>query len=85
MTHFLDEDFDPRYLEGIASVRGEDYYVRMMVAWYFATALAKQWKDTLPYLESGRLEDEVRAIAVRKAVESRRLTPEQKETLRRLG
>lgn len=85
MTHFLDEDFDPRYLEGIASVRGEDYYVRMMVAWYFATALAKQWKDTLPYLESGRLEDEVRAIAIRKAVESRRLTPEQKETLRRLG
>ena len=56
MTHFLDQDFRPEYLQIVASARSEDYYVRMMVAWFFATALAKQWDATLPYLESKDLE-----------------------------
>ena len=56
MTHFLDEDFLPEYLAIPASVRLEDYYAKMMVAWFFATALAKQWDATIPYLENNLLE-----------------------------
>ena len=51
MEHFLDEDFDPAYPEMVAEVRSEEYYIRMMIAWYFATALAKQYEAVLPYLE----------------------------------
>ena len=54
MTHYLDEDFKPKYLEIAASVRSNEYYVNMMIAWFFATALAKQWNSTIPYLEKNR-------------------------------
>lgn len=82
MCHFLDEDFDPAYLELAANVRHGDYYVRMMIAWYFATALAKQYDAVLPYITEYRLEKWVHNKTIQKAVESFRITPEQKSELR---
>lgn len=84
MTYFLGDKFLPEYNDLAASARGEDYYVRMMVAWYFATALAKRYEATLPYLESRALETRTHNKAIQKACESRRLTQEQKLYLRKL-
>ncbi len=84
MTHFLDEDFDPKYLEMVSKVRSEEYYVKMMVAWYFATALAKQYDEALPYIERKRLEPWTHNKTIRKSVESFRITDEQKAYLKRL-
>ena len=84
MTHFLDEDFEKEYLEWVAGIRSEEYYVNMMVAWYFATALAKQPEATLPYIEQKRLDAWTHNKAIQKAVESFRVTKEQKEYLRTL-
>ncbi len=80
MVHFLDEDFFEESLNWVASVRSSEYYVQMMVAWYFATALAKQWDAALPYLE--RLPDWERRKTIQKAVESYRITPTQKDYLK---
>lgn len=82
MDHFLDEDFDPAYPEMVASVRQEDYYVKMMAAWYFATALAKQYDAVLPYIAECRLDKWTHNKAIQKAVESCRITPEQKVRLK---
>ncbi len=84
MDHYLDEDFDPACLALAAAVRSEEYYVRMMVAWYFATALAKRYGEALPYLEEGRLDPQTLRMTVRKAAESFRVPPERKEHLRTL-
>lgn len=84
MEHYLDDDFDPAYLDMVAAVVSEEYYVRMMVAWYFATALAKQYDATIPYLEERRLEPWTHNKAIQKAIESRRISPEQKDYLRGL-
>ncbi len=84
LAHYLDEAFDPAYLAWAAELRSEEYYVRMMVAWYFATALAKQWDAALPYLEGCRLDDWTHNRTIQKAVESYRISPEQKEYLRSL-
>lgn len=84
MTHFLDEDFCPEYLEIPAQVRSEEYYVRMMVAWFYATALAKQWDATIPYLEKQWLEPWPHNKTIQKAIESYRITDSQKEYLRTL-
>lgn len=84
MQFFLDEDFKPEYLKWVAAVHREDYYVKMMVAWYFATALAKQYEATLPYVEGKRLEAWTHNKTIQKAVESYRITPEQKTYLRTL-
>ena len=84
MQHFLDEDFDPEYPRLVAAVRSEEYYVNMMIAWYFATALAKQYDTVLPYIEEGKLEVWTHNMTIRKAVESNRITPKQKEYLRTL-
>ena len=84
MQHFLDEDFDPAYPEMVAAVQSEEYYIRMMVAWYFATALAKQYESVLPYIEERRLEPWTHNKTIQKAIESYRITPEQKEYLRSL-
>ncbi len=83
MRLFLDEDFSPEYLEMVAGVRSREYYVNMMIAWYFATALAKQWEVTVPYMEQHRLSDWVHRKAIQKAVESYRITAEQKEYLKK--
>ena len=82
MQHFLDEDFKPEYLEAVAAVKSEEYYVNMMIAWYFATALAKQWDATVPYIEEHRLEMWTNNKAIQKSVESYRITNDQKEYLK---
>ncbi|MBR1599740.1 MAG: DNA alkylation repair protein [Lachnospiraceae bacterium] len=84
MSHFLDEDFDESYLLMVAEVRSEEYYINMMIAWYFATALAKQYEATLPYIEERRLDIWTHNKAIQKSVESRRITEEQKEYLKGL-
>ena len=84
MQHYLDEDFDPAYPEMVAAVQSEEYYIRMMIAWYFATALAKQYEAVLPYIEERRLEPWTHNKTIQKAVESYRITPEQKEYLKSL-
>ena len=84
MQHFLGENFDISYADSVASVRSEEYYVNMMIAWYFATALAKQYDLILPYLEEKRLEDWVHNKAIQKSVESCRITEEQKAYLKTL-
>ena len=84
MEHFLDDAFDDAYPAMIAAIRSEEYYVRMMVAWYFATALAKQYEAVIPYIEEQRLDTWTHNKAIQKAVESRRISPEQKEYLRSL-
>ena len=84
MTHYLDKDFKAEYLEIPASARSEEYYVKMMVAWFFATALAKQWDATIPYIEQKRLAPWTHNKTIQKAIESYRITPGQKEYLRTL-
>ncbi|MBR0303487.1 MAG: DNA alkylation repair protein [Clostridia bacterium] len=84
MEHFLDGDFDVRYAERVAAVRSDEYYVNMMIAWYFATALAKQYDAVLPFIEEGRLGVWTHNKAIQKARESYRITPEQKEYLNTL-
>ena len=84
MRWFLDAHFDPGDLEAVAALRFEAYYVRMMAAWYFATALAKQWDATLPVIESRRLAPWVHNKAIQKALESRRIPPERKAQLREM-
>ena len=84
MQHFLDERFDTKYADMVAAVRSEEYYVNMMIAWYFATALAKQYELVLPYLEEQRLSPWVHNKAIQKSVESYRITEEQKIHLKTL-
>ena len=82
MQHFLDEDFDPAYPELVAGIRSDEYYVNMMIAWYFATALAKQYDAALPYIAEHRLAPRTHNKAIQKAIESYRITPGQKDVLR---
>jgi len=84
MRHFLDERFAPEYLALAASVRSEHYYIRMMAAWYFATALAKQYEAAFPYLAERRLEPWVHKKAIQKAIESFRIPDERKAVLKKL-
>ena len=84
MRFYLDEAFRPEYLELAASLRSEEYYVNMMTAWYFATALAKQYGAALPYLQERRLDPWTHNKTIQKALESRRISEEQKTCLRAL-
>lgn len=84
MEHFLDEDFNAEYPEMVAAVRSDEYYVNMMTAWYFATALAKQYESVVPYIEKQRLDTWTHNKTIQKSVESYRITPEQKEYLKSL-
>ena len=84
MSHFLDEDFREEYLRLVSDKRSEEYYVNMMIAWYFATALAKQYEAALPYLENRRLDPWVHNKTIQKAVESFRVSDEHKACLRAL-
>ncbi len=81
MSHYLDDDFSPVYLERAAEIRSDKYYVNMMIAWYFATALAKQWDSTIPYIEADKLDEWVHNKTIQKARESYRITDEQKQYL----
>lgn len=84
MTHYLDADFCPEYLKEVSIIKSKEYYVNMMIAWYLATALAKQWEATIPYLEERRLPEWVHRKTIQKAIESYRITPEQKVYLKSL-
>ncbi|MBR6642328.1 MAG: DNA alkylation repair protein [Lachnospiraceae bacterium] len=84
MKYFLEDVFSPEYPELVASVRSEEYYVKMVVAWYFATALAKQYDAVLPYLTEHKLDVWTHNKTIQKAVESYRITPEQKAYLKTL-
>lgn len=84
MNEFLDADFREEYLSLVAAKQGEDYYLKMMVAWYFATALAKRYDETVPYLEARRLDEWTHKKAIRKAIESFRVTDAHKEYLKSL-
>ena len=84
MSFYLDDQFRPEYPEMVAGVKSEEYYVNMMIAWYFATALAKQYDAVLPFIEGKSLEKWTHNKAIQKSVESHRITPEQKTYLRTL-
>lgn len=84
MSYYLDENFYPEVLSIVASVKSEEYYINMMKAWFFATALAKQYDYILPYLTEKRLDNWVHNKTIQKAVESNRITKEQKEYLKTL-
>ncbi len=82
MNEFLGDDFKEEYLELVASKKGDDYYLKMMVAWYFATALAKRYDESVKYIEERRLDEWIHRKAIQKAVESFRVTDEHKEYLK---
>ena len=82
MQHFLDENFDTKYVDMVAEIRSKEYYINMMIAWYFATALAKQYESVLPYIEGKRLDSWTHNKTIQKSVESYRITDEQKKYLK---
>ncbi len=84
MQHYLDDGFKTEYADMVAEVRSDEYYINMMIAWYFATALAKQYESIVPYIEERRLAVWVHNKAIQKSVESYRITAEQKEYLKTL-
>lgn len=84
MTHYLDENFRPEYLEEVSIIKSKEYYVNMMIAWYFATALAKQYEAAISYIEQRRLDQWTHNKTIRKAIESCRITEERKAYLRTL-
>lgn len=84
MVHFLDEDFDVTFLDTVADINSDKYYVNMMKAWYFATALAKQWDSSVVFLETGKLDDFVHNKTIQKAIESSRISDDKKAYLKTL-
>lgn len=84
MSFYLDDSFDEDYLRIVANVKSNEYYINMMRAWYFATALAKQYKKTLPYIENNVLDIWTHNKTIQKAIESLRISKEKKEYLRTL-
>lgn len=84
MQHFLDDDFKPEYLNMVATIKSEHYYVQMVQAWYFATALAKQYDDAVQLIENNILSKWVHNKTIQKSVESFRITNEHKLYLKSL-
>ncbi|MBQ8981022.1 MAG: DNA alkylation repair protein [Eubacterium sp.] len=84
MEHFLDEDFREEYMKKVARIRSDKYYINMMIAWYFATALAKQYDAAVKYIESGAIDTWTHNKAIQKARESFRVSDEHKEYLKAL-
>ena len=84
LGYYLDESFKEEYLEWVSNIQSEEYYVNMMIAWYFATALAKQYESAIKYIEDKRLSVWVHNKTIQKAVESYRITDEQKTYLKSL-
>lgn len=84
LSFYWGSNFQREYLDWAAALQREEYYVKMMVAWYFATALAKEYAVTLPYLQAHRLDPWTHNKAIQKAVESTRVSPEHKAYLRTL-
>ena len=84
MQHFLDEDFNPEYLEWVSNIESKEYYVNMMIAWYFAKKKKKKYVVTISYIENKKLDVWCHNKTIQKAIESYRITPEQKEYLKSL-
>lgn len=84
MVHYLGENFSPKYADLVSEIKSDEYYVNMMIAWYFATALAKQHNAIIPYFKTKVLDSRTHNKAIQKAIESYRITPEQKEELKEL-
>lgn len=84
MTHYLDDNFLPEYLKLVADIKSEEYYINMMIAWYFATAFAKQYDFAVKYIENKKLDVWVHNKSIQKAIESRRIPPDKKEYLKTL-
>lgn len=84
MNYYLDSEFSPEYMEIVANIRSNEYYINMMIAWYFATALAKQYSEAMKYIDQHRLGDWTHRKAIQKAIESYRITDKQKKYLRTL-
>ena len=84
MTYYLDKDFNEKYLQSVCDIQSEEYYINMMRAWYFATALAKQYDSTVKYIENKKLDTWTHNKTIQKAVESYRITKEQKTYLKTL-
>lgn len=82
MVHFLGADFKPEHLEKVAEINTNEYYLEMMIAWYFATALAKQYEAAVPFLEERRLSPSIHAKTIQKAAESYRITDDKKRYLK---
>jgi len=83
MQYYLDDNFKLEYLDMVAKIKSEEYYVKMMQAWFFATALAKQYELALPYIKDNKLDNWVHNKTIQKAIESYRITNDQKEELRK--
>ena len=83
MNEFLNDDFKEEYLELVSSKSGDDYYLKMMVAWFFATALAKQYNATIKYIENRCLDSWIHQKTIQKAIESYRVSDEHKEHLKK--
>ena len=84
MQHYLDDDFKKEYLKIVSKIKSKEYYVNMMIAWFFATSLAKQYEETIPYIENKRLDSWTHNKTIQKAIESYRITEEKKEYLKSL-
>lgn len=84
MTHFLDDEFNEKHLKMVAGVKSDEYYINMMRAWYFATALAKQYDKTIPFIEQKFLDAWTHNKTIQKAVESHRIDKDTKEYLKKL-
>ena len=84
MKYFLDDDFKSEYLKTVASIKSDEYYIKMMMAWFFATALPKHWDETIAYIEKEKLDTWIQNKTIQKALESYRLTAEQKQYLKTL-
>ncbi|MBO5008472.1 MAG: DNA alkylation repair protein [Clostridia bacterium] len=84
MVHFLDDDFDEKYLKMVSEIKSDEYYINMMIAWYFATALAKQWDCAVNYIENPLLPRWVHNKTIQKAIESYRVSGEQKKILKKI-
>lgn len=84
MTHYLGDNFLPEYLNLVADIKSDEYYINMMIAWYFATALAKQYDFAIKYIENKKLGKWVHNKSIQKALESRRISLNKKEYLKTL-
>ena len=84
MQYFLDDDFDPKYPKMVAAIRSDEYYVNMMIAWYFATALAKQYDAVIEYMTGRKLDEWTHKKTIQKCVESYRVSDEHKKYLKSL-
>ena len=83
MQYYLDDDFNPKYLEKVSKIKSKEYYVNMMIAWYFATALAKKYDEAIKYIENDILDKWTHNKTIQKALESYRITPRTKRIFKK--